>query len=1687
MARKDVNLVIRAKDEAEKVVNSITDAINSFTDAQKGLQNSSEKTEGSLSELGAAVGSLDKQLKSLDVGRALGNDLDKAAGAVARLEKNVESTQGELAQLNRSVERGSQVADRYSSKLQGAVAAQERQSAAVKEARAESKQLEAAYNSTVSAVDKLTRKQQKLPGQIAKQEAAVAKTAARYDELQAQMRGTAEPSATLVRNFEASERSLTQQTDKLNRLRAEYNNVESELRAAGSAAAIFATQSEQAAQSLARQETVLNKIDQNVANLQTVTKSASNEQNRLEGSLDKTTASLERQQQQLTEAEAKYVEIAEAAGRFDQALADSANASRGNLEEQLVQQGIAAREAREEFEKLARESREYANAATAAGPPTREASQQMQFLAQRADEAQFKLLAQEEALERMGNAYREIGNDLQSTAQGQARFIAAQEKLGTAMREVAEDGFRSRQAIRNLHSEAQRATGSVNSLAQASRRQADASSRGASETGRLADAYRQLYGDTRRSLSYTQRLRGEVLSLIAAYGGFYGVIELLRGVVDAYQTLEGAQARLNVAVGNDFEQSAKEMDFVRRTADRLGIELGVLATEYSKFAIATKDTNLEGAATRKIFVSVAEAARVNRSSVTEMSGVFTALTQIVSKGAVQMEELRQQLGDRLPGALKIMADGLGVTTGELVKLMENGQIGAEALIPFAEELERRFGPGLAESLQGVTTALGRLKNAAFQALVTFGRGGFIDSFGDLANTLTDVLQSAKFEEFAERASAAMGKLLDVIGFVAENFELFTAAAAGFLGLKLTPLIIAIATKMGTLASAAAGAAGSFAAFATGARTAGAAAATSAASVGRLTIALRALLSSTGIGLAITAISAGIGYWATTANEATEALVDHEKIIDEVRNAYDAVGGSVDEWREKLNELTRAEAEANLRRVEKALKDVESALDFTSEGNDSFLTNFFGFNLAAGQEIFNVADDYKAAIKEVVKQFKDGELLSKEFIEALDDVAQAYDDGSEESDQYAEAVIKAARELIRATDAQREASQVVRALGDDSEDAAKAFEELGNEAETASKSLQEMADEKAAKLKAAMDEIGKSIGQVANHLDYIEKSNALETLGNEAIKQVSSIEELVGVFERLQAARESLGNDYVGGALSGSLVDRIIGVESGGDPSAKNPNSSATGLGQFISSTWLRMFKQYFPDRAASLNDAAILALRENAEISRQMVGLYVEENAKSLQRAGAAVTDANLYLAHFLGPGGATSLINSAPGTMANSVLSSATISSNASILDGKTREEVIRWAQRKVGISETELSVVEAMQDSERERAEEARKEAERRAEEAAKQQEATDQRLSDGEFELEQQRLINQEREREAAIREAVREAKAADPNISEEELARIREQAAALYDAKNAQDALTKSKEKAAEAEERISQLREQRDALQDQFEIAQEEGDTALAEELRVKIQEVNAELIAAIENAKAMWQAVGGPEADTAIAKLDAAAANARRFGQEGVKSYVDWSRVGDLFVSGLTGAFEQFARAVAEGEDAGKAARDAFLKFAADFLIQIARMIIQQAIFNALQGALGGTGFGKLIGFGHTGGLVGSSRVGSGNRSRSVNPAIFAGAMRYHTGGIVGLSPGEVPIIAKQGEEMLTRDDPRHMLNGGLSRGGKDKSGGNRTRVVNAFDGTSFLEEALKTSEGEEVLLNYVTANRMAIRGALGV
>lgn len=161
-----------------------------------------------------------------------------------------------------------------------------------------------------------------------------------------------------------------------------------------------------------------------------------------------------------------------------------------------------------------------------------------------------------------------------------------------------------------------------------------------------------------------------------------------------------------------------------------------------------------------------------------------------------------------------------------------------------------------------------------------------------------------------------------------------------------------------------------------------------------------------------------------------------------------------------------------------------------------------------------------------------------------------------------------------------------------------------------------------------------------------------------------------------SARQRLG---VQGTAVDQFVDRIIGIESGGRADAKNPNSSATGAGQFISSTWLGMVRKYRPDLMNGRTNGEVLALRNDYALSREMTRLYAQENANFLATQGLAQTPGNIYLAHFLGPRGAAQVLKAAPGASIESIVGPDAVKANG-FLSGKTAGWVVSWADKKMG-----------------------------------------------------------------------------------------------------------------------------------------------------------------------------------------------------------------------------------------------------------------------------------------------------------------------------------------------------------------------------------------------------------------------
>lgn len=147
------------------------------------------------------------------------------------------------------------------------------------------------------------------------------------------------------------------------------------------------------------------------------------------------------------------------------------------------------------------------------------------------------------------------------------------------------------------------------------------------------------------------------------------------------------------------------------------------------------------------------------------------------------------------------------------------------------------------------------------------------------------------------------------------------------------------------------------------------------------------------------------------------------------------------------------------------------------------------------------------------------------------------------------------------------------------------------------------------------------------------------------------------------------------------AEDTIARESGGNPNARNPRSSAGGLGQFIDSTWLDVLSRNRPDIAAGRSPSELLQLKFDPQLSTEMTKAYEAENNARIAKAGFPVTPGNSYLAHFAGPEGALKVLSAQPDTPVAQLLGAKAVAANPHI-QNMTAADLAAWAagNRKAG-----------------------------------------------------------------------------------------------------------------------------------------------------------------------------------------------------------------------------------------------------------------------------------------------------------------------------------------------------------------------------------------------------------------------
>ena len=276
--------------------------------------------------------------------------------------------------------------------------------------------------------------------------------------------------------------------------------------------------------------------------------------------------------------------------------------------------------------------------------------------------------------------------------------------------------------------------------------------------------FAKFQGQARAVVPDLLNLRNILLSL--------GVVELGKYVVNTEATFRGFDQALRIVTGSS-AGAAKEMDFARQTAEKYGLRIKDLTSSYVGLLAASRGTNMEGEKSKGVFDAITKAGVAYGLSNDNIRGSLLAVQQMMSKGQVQAEELRGQLGERLPGAFQVAARAMNVTTAELSKMLEQGQVVSSDFLPkFAAQLNKEIPDGVTSAY----AAFNKFMNVVDAATRVLANSGVFEGLANGATALAQALGGLVSGGSLATLGSAIGGLMTLL---ANNIELLKAGAIAY--------------------------------------------------------------------------------------------------------------------------------------------------------------------------------------------------------------------------------------------------------------------------------------------------------------------------------------------------------------------------------------------------------------------------------------------------------------------------------------------------------------------------------------------------------------------------------------------------------------------------------------------------------------------------------------------------------------------------------------------------------------------------------------------------------------------------------------------------------------------------------------------------------------------------------------------
>ena len=283
----------------------------------------------------------------------------------------------------------------------------------------------------------------------------------------------------------------------------------------------------------------------------------------------------------------------------------------------------------------------------------------------------------------------------------------------------------------------------------------------------------------------------------AAVGGAAGAIvgQARQSISDTADYAAGLQKQRVALAGLTRGQGeyAQQLAVVEKLSKQFAIPQEVITRQYTKLAASVTGAGGSFKDAEKAFVGIAAGVRGTGGSLQDLESSLIATAQVFSKGKVSAEELRQQIGERLPGAFTLFAKSLDMTPQELDKALEDGKVSLQDFQKFSELLFDKYGKA-AEAIVNSPAAAGerlavelsKLRENVGSALVPIGalfQNVFAAGIRLINETITGLFNLTK--QFYSAIGGAKG-LAQIIAGLTKTMIVFGAVTAGvFLASNIT--------------------------------------------------------------------------------------------------------------------------------------------------------------------------------------------------------------------------------------------------------------------------------------------------------------------------------------------------------------------------------------------------------------------------------------------------------------------------------------------------------------------------------------------------------------------------------------------------------------------------------------------------------------------------------------------------------------------------------------------------------------------------------------------------------------------------------------------------------------------------------------------------------------------------------------